>query len=771
MSSIIEGYNYDIFISYRQKDNKGDRWVSEFVDSLKTELESTFKEEISVYFDINQHDGLLETHDVSASLEEKLKCLIFIPVISRTYCDPRSFAWEYEFKAFVEKASRDRFGLKVKLPNGNVATRVLPVRIHDLDNDDIKLCESVTGGFLRGVEFIYKESGVNRPLRSNEDNPHDNLNHTIYRNQINKVALAIKDTVIGLLSASGQLKEEVGYTQRPGTEIARDEPEAKVPKTSKPLLRKAAYLIAGLALVAAAIALFYPKYFSSSTFSKLRLSTDRIVVAVMPFQNLTNDSLLNIWRNGVQDNLITALSNSQDLKVRNREFVNRMLYDEAPADYASMLPSVAKVISQKLNADVYISGSINLSGKTARLNSQLIDSKTDEVFKSFQVDGSSDEMLFVIDSLSQMIIDYLIISKLINALPSYQQYRPLTNSSEAYKCYLLGEHARSKKDYTTALKMFERALSLDSNYLHMTLLISVTYINMGRYKEAREWGDRAYRNAEMLPLSYRLLVNQNHAFFHDTPLEEIKFLRQYLEIDDMYPGTYYDIGLSYSSLYEYEKAIPEFEKALDLYEQINVKPWWVYNYTELGYAYHKTGQYKKEKKVYALAEKTFPDETTLIWRQTILYLTLGDTASANKYLARYRAVYKENRWPEAALARNLGWAYLQANMPDKAEASFREAVALDPGNGFWYYYLAKHLIEEDRNVEEGVELIERALELNPSYEWLFLDTKGWGFYKLGEYEEALRLLERSWELKPTYSHGIYLHLEAARKAVTGQKNI
>ena len=35
MSSIIEGYNYDIFISYRQKDNKGDRWVSEFVDISK----------------------------------------------------------------------------------------------------------------------------------------------------------------------------------------------------------------------------------------------------------------------------------------------------------------------------------------------------------------------------------------------------------------------------------------------------------------------------------------------------------------------------------------------------------------------------------------------------------------------------------------------------------------------------------------------------------------------------------------------------------------
>ena len=141
MASLISGYEYDIFISYRQKDNKGDRWVSEFVDALKTELESTFKEEISVYFDINLHDGLLETHDIDASLKDKLKCLIFIPIISRTYCDPKSFAWEHEFKAFVEEASKDSFGLKIKLPNSNVASRVLPVRIHDLDTGDVKLFE------------------------------------------------------------------------------------------------------------------------------------------------------------------------------------------------------------------------------------------------------------------------------------------------------------------------------------------------------------------------------------------------------------------------------------------------------------------------------------------------------------------------------------------------------------------------------------------------------------------------------------------------------
>lgn len=170
MASLISGFEYDIFISYRQKDNKHDGWVTEFVDNLKGELESTFKEEIGVYFDINPHDGLLETHEVSDSLNQKLKCLIFIPIISRTYCDPKSFAWEHEFKAFIELASGDELGLKIKLPNGNIASRILPVRIHDLDDEDIELCESMLDSALRGVEFIYKSAGVNRPLRSGRKN-------------------------------------------------------------------------------------------------------------------------------------------------------------------------------------------------------------------------------------------------------------------------------------------------------------------------------------------------------------------------------------------------------------------------------------------------------------------------------------------------------------------------------------------------------------------------------------------------------------------------
>ena len=107
MASIIEGYEYDIFISYRRKDNEYDGWVTEFVNNLKRELHATFKEDISIYFDANPKDGLLETHIVDESLAKKLKCLIFIPIISQTYCDSKSFAWQHEFCAFNKLAKED----------------------------------------------------------------------------------------------------------------------------------------------------------------------------------------------------------------------------------------------------------------------------------------------------------------------------------------------------------------------------------------------------------------------------------------------------------------------------------------------------------------------------------------------------------------------------------------------------------------------------------------------------------------------------------------
>jgi TolB-like protein/tetratricopeptide (TPR) repeat protein len=216
MASVIKGYEYDVFISYRQNDNKNDGWVTEFVANLNKELESTIKTKITIYIDENPQDGLLETHNVDKSLSTKLRSVIFIPVLSQTFCDPGCYAWQHEFLEFNRLIKEDQIERDVKLRNGNVAGRILPVKIHDLDTDDLELLQDELGGQLRSIDFVYKEPGVNRPLRP-DDNEDKNLNKTRYRNQVNKVANSIKEILYSIqnpekknLSASDEFLTMVG---------------------------------------------------------------------------------------------------------------------------------------------------------------------------------------------------------------------------------------------------------------------------------------------------------------------------------------------------------------------------------------------------------------------------------------------------------------------------------------------------------------------------------------------------------------------------------
>ena len=512
MASLIPGFEYDIFISYRQKDNKGDRWVSEFVEALKTELESTFKEEISVYFDINPHDGLLETHDVDSSLKDKLNCLVFIPIISRTYCDPKSFAWEHEFKAFVELASQDQFGLKVKLPNGNVANRVLPIRIHDLDADDIKLCESITGGFLRGVEFIYKESGVNRPLRSVEDSPGDNLNKTFYRNQINKVANAVKEIILGLKAEPILTAKESARIKEPVDEVYKEEKQIGKEKPAKFSKHKLLYGIASLTILIIASLFAYPRIFKHDRLANLRSSDGRISIAVMPFQNMTNDTTWNYMPAVIQDNLINSLSNNpEDLKVSQRESITSLLKNTGTNDFYSITHSVARTISQKLDANVFIYGSITKAADKIRINARLIDSKTEEALKPFQIDGNAENIMPGIDTLSARIKDFLIISKLKKKAPLDIEYLASTSSPEAYRYFIYGNNAYVKRDWPTEVDMLSHALAIDSNFVWAAIMLGYAYSGQGLYDQAKDVCLSLYKKRDQMPMQLKIWVNFQHS--------------------------------------------------------------------------------------------------------------------------------------------------------------------------------------------------------------------------------------------------------------------
>lgn len=227
MPSILPAYEYDIFVSYRHNDNKYDGWVSEFVEKLKQELDATLKDKLTLYFDKTPNEALLETHQVSETLQGKIKSLILIPIISQTYCDTTSFAWKDEFLRFNKESESDGIGKNVRTASGNVISRVLPIKIHEIELDDVRLLERELGGAMRSIDFIYQDAGVNRPLRSKDDDLSGAQTRLLFRNQINKVANSIKEIISGIkMAGRGETKPMAAHS------LSIEKPQAAASFTS-----------------------------------------------------------------------------------------------------------------------------------------------------------------------------------------------------------------------------------------------------------------------------------------------------------------------------------------------------------------------------------------------------------------------------------------------------------------------------------------------------------------------------------------------------------
>lgn len=102
-------------------------------------------------------------------------------------------------------------------------------------------------------------------------------------------------------------------------------------------------------------------------------------------------------------------------------------------------------------------------------------------------------------------------------------------------------------------------------------------------------------------------------------------------------------------------------------------------------------------------------------------------------------------WP-LYYARAIAWE--RAGEWERAEADFRRALELEPGQPLVLNYLGYSLVEQRRNLDEALDMIERAVASEPDDGYI-IDSLGWVLYRLGRYEEALPHMLRAVELLPT----------------------
>jgi tetratricopeptide (TPR) repeat protein/TolB-like protein len=528
------------------------------------------------------------------------------------------------------------------------------------------------------------------------------------------------------------------------------------------------------AILVIAVILAYPKIFKQETLEKLRSSGEKITVAVMPFKNMTNDTTLNIWQEAIQYNLTTFLSNySDELKVSPTESIAGLLHKRGfdnYSSYAAITSSDARSISHKLDADFYINGNINQSGSTIRLNAQLVDSKKDEIIKPFRRDGKVEDIIPLMDSLNIMMKNILVISKLGKELsPDFMWYAS-ASSPEAFRYFKSGQNAFNERDFPRAEKLYSQALAIDSNFAGAYTQLIQSYLNQGKYDQAKKLSLERYIRSDKMPPQLKIMTYWMYANCFETAHDEINYAKQLLEIDDQAPSSHFVLGMSYFNLDQFENGIPEYEKALNIYKKLGIIPSWTGVFSHLGSAYLKTGQYEKAKKLYKTMEKDFPGNPDLLEGRAILALREGDTTNADLFIAKLITARKDLLWSEAGITTSMAGIYSEAGKLQKAEETYRQALSSEPENPERMNSLAWFLIDKDRNIDEGLELIDKALALSPG-DFEYLDTKGWGLYKKGNFQEALDILTKSWNLRKehaVYYHKAYLHLEAAKKAVAGQ---
>jgi serine/threonine-protein kinase len=217
---------------------------------------------------------------------------------------------------------------------------------------------------------------------------------------------------------------------------------------------------------------------------------ERPSIAVLPFENFSTDSTFAYFANGMQEQILSALSDISALRVISRSSVMQYAQD----------PPASPQIGRELNVGYLVEGSVQVSGGQARLSVQLIDAQRDEHLWSGDFDRElTAENLLQVRGEAGRQIAYQIG---VNLTPQEAEdlARVLTDNTEAFLAFIEGReafvHERQSgllaRDFPSRL-LFDRALALDPEFAPARgfLSLTLTYASpraemLGRAREEAE---------------------------------------------------------------------------------------------------------------------------------------------------------------------------------------------------------------------------------------------------------------------------------------------
>jgi TolB-like protein/Tfp pilus assembly protein PilF len=277
-------------------------------------------------------------------------------------------------------------------------------------------------------------------------------------------------------------------------------------------------------------------------------------IAVLPFENLSDDKNAAYFADGIQDEILTKLASIADLKVISRTSTAR--YKSKPEDL--------RTVSQQLGVATVLEGSVQKASDKVRVNVQLIDARADSHLWAKTYDRDIKDVFAVESEVAQEIADSLQ-AKLSPAEANTLATAP-TKDTAAYDLFLKGESqlraanaSLRPESFDQAIAWYQQAIARDPNFA----------LAMARLTESRlsqHWFVETFTEPELAEVKKTV----EHALALAPDLAQAHVAH----------GLFYYYGYR-----QYEQALAEFGRALQL--QPNNAQALEYS----GYVYRRQGQW------------------------------------------------------------------------------------------------------------------------------------------------------------------------------------
>jgi len=307
-------------------------------------------------------------------------------------------------------------------------------------------------------------------------------------------------------------------------------------------------------------------------------------IAVLPFENRSEDKANAYFADGIQDEILTRLSKIADLKVISRTSTQH--YKSAPEN----LPEIAR----QLGVAHILEGSVQKSGEAVRVNVQLIKAANDSHLWADTFDRKLTDIFSVESEVAKAIAEQLRVH--LSGLEEQVIAAKPTDNPEAYDAYLRGLAYTLKAGNTPAnalgaQKYLREAVRLDPKFALSWALLS--YVDaLGYITESLQ---------PTLDLREETRQGAETAFTLQPNLAEAVLAK----------GYYY-----YACLKDYDTAVRYFEQARQLLPNSSRIP------ESLAYVARRRGQWDRSESYFNEAERLDPRNANLLTQQSLFYIAL-----------------------------------------------------------------------------------------------------------------------------------------------------